>query len=93
MYKCKECGHIFEEGEEKKWTEPHGEKLKGCPICFGAFEEAEQCKICGGYSLEMEDGFCQECLADVDKRFRSLLLDNFNEWEIEALNCIYDVVL
>ncbi len=48
MYKCKNCGHIFEEGEQATWTEKHGfssgpfEEWDGCPICQGSFKEAKK---------------------------------------------------
>lgn len=54
MYKCTSCGHIFEEGEQKTYTERHGldtlpyEKYEGCPSCGSSdFEEVENCEICG----------------------------------------------
>ena len=63
MYKCLECKNIFDEGEEKKWIEPHGEEMSGCPLCGCAYEETMQCKICGSEHLENEliEGVCQEC--------------------------------
>lgn len=68
MFICKECGHIFEKGEEQTWIEPHGEHLSGCQICSGSYEEAEQCNICGSYFLaEKLHGYtssrvCDNCL-------------------------------
>lgn len=71
MYKCLECGHIFEQGEEAKWTETHGftdgryEHFTGCPICKSAYEETVPCKECFGAFLEDElfpGGICKECL-------------------------------
>lgn len=43
MYKCAECGLIFDESEIAVWEEDRGEfwgmpayeKLSGCPRCFG----------------------------------------------------------
>ena len=73
MYKCVECGHIFEKGEEKHWTESRGEFLgvpavepmTGCPRCSGDFEETEPCAICGKETLrdELNGGICVECLS------------------------------
>jgi hypothetical protein len=69
-YKCLECDHIFEEGEEALWEEDHGfseppyEKMSGCPLCYGAYEKTEQCKVCGSHCLEREliSGVCEECI-------------------------------
>ena len=72
MYKCLECGHIFEQGEEAKWTESHGfadgryEHFTGCPLCKSAFEETVSCRECLGSFLSDElfpGGICRDCLA------------------------------
>jgi hypothetical protein len=71
MYKCLECGHIFDEGEQIEWNEQHGldappyEHFSGCPICSGAYEETKRCIECGGEFLvdELYEGYCIECLA------------------------------
>ena len=72
-FKCLECGHIFEEGEQARWEETHGldcqpyEKMSGCPICKGSYEETKQCKICGGEFLEEElngDCVCDDCVEE-----------------------------
>ena len=61
MYKCEECGHIFEDGEQVQWVEMHGfvygngEELSGCPICNGAYEEIKPCKICGSYDHDYDE--------------------------------------
>lgn len=62
MFRCLECGNLFEEGEEKRWVEPYGEEMKGCPLCFGAYEEAEACELCGEYAEELFGGVCQDCI-------------------------------
>lgn len=72
MYKCLDCGHIFEEGEQVEWEERHGfddglyEKLSGCPLCNGEYEDTVPCKHCGWEhsSDELYDGWCKECLKD-----------------------------
>lgn len=70
-YRCYDCGHIFEEGEQVMCKETHGldtppyEEKYGCPICKGAYEETKKCKICGGEFLEEElNGglICDECI-------------------------------
>jgi hypothetical protein len=78
-FKCLECGHIFEEGEQAKWEEHHpygmgyaAEEFCGCPLCKGDFEKTKQCEICGGEFLEDEllgGCVCDEC---VEKHKRDL---------------------
>lgn len=65
-YKCLECGHIFEEGEEARWTEAHGEKMTGCPFCKNAYDEAERCNMCASAFLpdELIGGYCLDCLRE-----------------------------
>lgn len=89
MYKCKECGHLFEDGEEKRWVEPHGETLRGCPICFGVYEIARPCKICGAYSSDNGE-YCEICKNDIKQRFVDLLDKHFTKEERELLNELYD---
>jgi DNA-directed RNA polymerase subunit RPC12/RpoP len=65
-FKCYECGHIFESGEENRWTESYGEEMSGCPICGGSYEQTKQCSICGAEHLddELDGGVCEECIED-----------------------------
>ena len=99
MYKCENCGHLFEEGEQARWTEEHGEKWDGCPLCRGDYEEVHQCQECGDWHTEDEiyDVWCEKCLretinydtffeyceANKDEQY----LDTFVMCEI--LNCEY----
>ena len=72
MFKCCECGNLFEEGEQAVWEERHGldtppyEKWSGCPICKGGYEEVHQCKECGDWHTEDElySGWCEKCLRE-----------------------------
>ena len=72
MYKCCECGHLFEEGEQAVTYETHGfyqppyEEIHSCPVCGGDFEEVHQCKECGEWHTEDElyDGWCEKCLRE-----------------------------
>ena len=66
MYKCEDCGHLFEEGEQAVWTEEHGEKWSGCPLCRGGYEEVHQCKECDEWHTEDElySGWCEKCLRE-----------------------------
>lgn len=72
MYKCLECGHIFEDGEEARWSEsrvepfsyPGNEEMSGCPLCHGDYEECKPCTICGRYHIkdETNNGVCDVCI-------------------------------
>ena len=72
MFKCCDCGHLFEEGEQAVWHETHGftsppyEKWDGCPLCTSDYEEVHQCKECGDwhYEDELYDGWCEKCLRE-----------------------------
>lgn len=66
MFKCEECGEVFE--TPNRWSEtglPYA-TLTGCPKCGGYYEEAEQCKVCKDWHLpsKMYSGVCVDCLAE-----------------------------
>lgn len=69
-YICLDCGHIFDEGEQKVYRENHGlpggyyEEFSVCPVCGGDYEEAAHCVSCGGDFKDenLYDGWCEECL-------------------------------
>ena len=73
-YKCLDCGNIFDEGEEARWTENMGEywgtpcleRMTGCPLCRGDYEETTPCEICGSQHLkeELTSGVCEECMEE-----------------------------
>ena len=72
-YKCLECGHIFEEGEEghyfengEFWGVPYSQKMSCCPLCKGVYEKTVPCEICGSEHLkdELISGVCEECIED-----------------------------
>lgn len=98
MYRCKECGNLFEEGEQATWIEDYGEchgypvseQMSGCPLCRGDYDYAKQCKICGSYELEEDEEYCNECKADVQKRFINFINTEFSPEERELLNYLYD---
>lgn len=65
-YKCLECGHIFEEGEELNIREDYG-ITSCCPICKGRYAIAARCEECGAVYLyeELNGGYlCDECVED-----------------------------
>lgn len=73
-YKCLDCGHLFEEGEQATWEESRGEfwgipvkeKMSGCPLCHGSYEQTVPCEHCGSMHLEDElvDGWCEDCIEE-----------------------------
>lgn len=96
MYRCEECGHLFEEGEESRWVETHGldtppyEEWSGCPLCKGSYEEIKPCKICGSYDHDYGEEYCNVCKKNVEKRFSTFIEEEFTEEERELLNELYD---
>ena len=88
-YKCLECGHIFEEGEQAHWRENRGEfwgthcseEMSGCPLCHGDYEETTPCAICGSEHLEDElnGGVCDECIDEYRNDFDTCYKTSFGE--------------
>ena len=74
MYKCSDCGHMFEDGEERivretceVWGQTVSREEKTCPHCgCDVYEETEPCKSCGRYLPECDlySGYCESCLLD-----------------------------
>ena len=74
MYRCCECGNLFEEGEQAVWYEHQGEchgvtameRFSGCPGCNGDQEEVSQCKECGDCHTddELYNGWCENCMLE-----------------------------
>jgi DNA-directed RNA polymerase subunit RPC12/RpoP len=90
-YKCLECGNIFEYGEDQTWVESHGEKLRGCPICGGAYKKTVKCSICGGEFLkgELHGGcVCNECIDEYRKDFDTCYNLSKNEKEKVEINIL-----
>lgn len=98
MYKCEDCGHLFEEGEERRYTESRGEyfgapaeeSYVGCPLCGGSYEPIKPCKLCETYEHDSDDEYCEDCRIDVKKRFVTLIKGNFLADEIELLKEVYE---
>lgn len=98
MYRCMECGNLFEEGEQKTYREymgechgyPAYEEFCGCPLCGGSYKEITPCEICGTYNHDFGEEYCEECKKEVKERFRKLVRDNFTEEERELLNDLYE---
>lgn len=97
-YKCLECGHIFEEGEEKVWQEDRGEywgvrcseEMSGCPKCSGEYEQAIRCALCGEPHLyeELNGGVCDECLERYSKDFKTCYNISRGETEMVEINAL-----
>lgn len=82
MFRCKRCGHLFEDGEQAVWVESHGESFDGCPLCNGDYEEVQPCEICGAYS---ENEYCPDCVKRVRELFVDFKSHNLNGDEYELL--------
>lgn len=86
FFRCYECDHIFEEGEERTIKEPHGEIIKVCPMCSGSYDEVEPCVICGSYDHDISEKYCDNCRNEIFKRFKNLISENFTIEERVLLN-------
>lgn len=86
MYKCEECGNVFE--KPVTWVEEHGEEWCGSPCCKEDYIEVKECD-CGEY-IEVDEKFCNKCKSDLKQQFSRLLHENFDEEEIEMLNELFD---
>ena len=64
MYKCSNCGEIFEEPNSIK--EDWGETFSVCPYCNGDYDEVKQCDHCDEWHTEDElyEGWCEKCLRE-----------------------------
>ena len=64
MYKCSNCGEVFEEAKSIK--EDWGETFSVCPYCNGDYDEVKQCNHCDEWHTEDElyDGWCEKCLRE-----------------------------
>lgn len=98
MLKCLECGHVFSEYDLNTWEESRGEhfgipcyeKMSGCPICEGDYEETVQCAVCGSEHLEDElfGGVCSECIDEYRKDFNSCYEISIGETKEIKINAL-----
>lgn len=68
MFKCYDCGHVFDDGEPKAVVEPHGEKHFVCPVCYSEYDECFPCTDCGKQLFASElysGGLCRDCVIDL----------------------------
>lgn len=70
MYKCLDCGEVFDEPasvrETHGFTDGFAEIFYMCPYCNGDYEEVHQCKKCDEWHTDEElyDGWCEKCLRE-----------------------------
>lgn len=98
-YKCNGCGHIFEDGEEKRLIDytckDQGlfESVGVCPVCGEDFDEVFECRDCGSLfnpDLDLYEGnICKECL--LEKINYSTALEYFEKRDIlvDFMVCVY----
>lgn len=86
MYRCFECGHIFDDGEQRI-TEKN-ENV--CPICDSQnIEKVSPCRICSSYAVDKGERYCGRCKRYVNARFGVIMRDRFTEEERNLLNELY----
>lgn len=81
MFKCYDCGYVFE--EPKHYSEdrtPGGsfeggsfiEHFTGCPQCAGAYDEAVECDGCGEWCFSKyleatcDGNYCEACMEEME---------------------------
>lgn len=71
MYICNKCGAVFEDCKIDRQFHPYGmgsaaEEFAVCPRCNDTdFDEAKQCKMCGEFFAELNEGLCDVCYGDM----------------------------
>ena len=98
MYKCSECGLVFDTPKAYREDRTPGgasettftEVLFACPSCGGNYDEAMLCARCDNEYISTESNypFCEGCLQDLITAFCEVMADNFREDEYDA---IYDL--
>ena len=64
-YRCRKCGHMFEDGEAYVSDETNA---AGCPVCNGDFDRVYYCRVCEDYFTEDEcvttahGNVCNKCI-------------------------------
>ena len=85
MYKCEDCGYIFDEPREYSDMENeygcNGLTWSGCPKCAGNYEEVKKCDYCGKW-IPLNEFACDHCQQILQKRLREVL-SQFDEEELE----------
>lgn len=91
MYKCHDCGLVFDEPSHNAYDRTPGlscesgfiEYVDECPGCTGYFSDAMPCIICEEEYVftEDRDPFCDKCKKSIVKRF----VNEFSQQEYEFL--------
>lgn len=99
MFKCLNCGHLFEDGEESRRKDSRGEYfgtpcfeiIKGCPLCGGNYKEVEKCAICGAAKLdeELKGGVCEDCIDGRRTDFECCYKISVGETEEIKINALF----
>ena len=90
MWKCENCGSVFEEFDRVR--DPEVGWLNCCPHCecdgvFAVFE----CEVCGEYAEDTTHGACPECYEKIKEKVMQLL-NGFDDAEYEvAMGIINDL--
>lgn len=97
-FKCYDCGHVFEDGEQSYWSESRGEfwgsscaeEMSGCPKCNGEYGEAVPCQVCGLDFLEEElNSFvCDSCVEKYAKDLDMCFRIGAGDTEKVEINCL-----
>lgn len=87
--RCRNCG--AEDFTPKYINYGFCDSQMGVPVCpscgSSEIDISISCPLCGSYTT---DAYCGYCARDLRDRFHELLICNFDEEEIKALNEIFD---
>lgn len=87
MYKCLECGGVFEHPSRTPMEQDTGWVEQTCPHCGGDdFEEVYACPVCGSDASLFPGALCKDCRESIVteplREFRQALVDaGLGEWE------------
>ena len=94
MYKCNDCGWVFDEPYEYEERDV-GYKADWCPECHSDdITEVKECVFCGEltpvYDLTYK-GYCPACVKATARKFDIMLLSHFEPEELEILEEGYEI--
>ena len=97
MYKCLNCGRLFDEAYARKeivgefWGIPTEQEFGECPFCKGEYEETVCCEICGREFLDEEmatSQVCKHCIDKYRKKFNVCYNVSFGETKNIEINAL-----